>query len=381
MYGFLTNALKRRVVRDLRRFIEQHPEFSSKLVVLPAFPMKDRPSMFVRVFGSTAEIKRLDPSNHVGQVLSHVQLLKVEHKPGTTIEWVREANPQNPEDLVAPGFYYVEVTGEKEITVSALLEYSEVLYREYVTGVSSATFNLSHHPVQGRYDIVRISGDSRVYMKEGEHFTLDKETGVGTMLEEIDVGGWRVEIAYLAPGEEAGPYTIEENKALYNVLQGVVLAIGRRAQLGDKQVVRVTKELEPMAEAIGGRWDLGLSFEVWALDADSTSEISDFLAITFWGELLELYANEGIELQQLDIGGEQNEVYDETTSQVWFTTTLSLKVTCDWEIHIPIPPAISALRGLTVFQGDDKATQLYQNIITVPAVAIVMPGYDFERIR
>lgn len=379
MFAFLTNALKRRVMRDLRHFINNHPEYKDDLKIIPQFPQKDRPDMFIRVQGSNATLQRLDPSNHMGMVISHVQLLRLEQKPGWSVEWVRE-DKTNEGSLAAAGIYYLDFTADNEFMIDPLIEHTETLYDNYVTGESDADFQLSNIPVRGRVDMTRISGEDRIYMTEDEHFTLNRTTGEGTIVEEIGVQGWSIEIKYLAPGTSTGPFEFEPNSSLHEPLSGVVLAFGRRATQGDKMAVRIFEDREPTALAAGGKWQLGLTLEVWTKDPDTTQTLADFITMLFWGPLFHAYANEGIALVELNIGGESNEMYDENTDQVWFMQELSLSVMCDWEIHIPVSPAISGIRGVTHDTEDSLPTIVPQEDLTSVTPRIVSHSADLERI-
>lgn len=378
MYSFLTGALKRRIIRDLRDMVNLHPNFRDKLLVVPRFPQEQRPNQFIRVYGGNAKLKRLDASNHLGEVLSFVQLLKVESKPGTSIEWVRE-DSEHIESLSPPGVYFVEITGPSEFHVGSFKQASELVYHAYVTGKSPAVFQLDHFPVYGRVEFTMGKEQGEViYMVEGEHFTLDHTTGQGEMLEEVGSPGWSVTAKYLWDGSTSGPFKCAELTSNNIAIPGVVLAFGRRVEVGDKQAVMVSEDREPQADAIGGKWELALTLESWALDPDYATEVMDYLATTFWGTLFQRYASDGIALIDFEISGEAEEVYDETTDQTWFQVNGSMSCLCDWEIHIPRPYRLYGLRGVTI---PDPNFPDGRSIVPYLGPVMVSHTFDYERVR
>lgn len=379
MYGFLTNALKRRFMLDFRELINQHPEYKDTLKLVPRFPLKDRPQLFLHLTGNTTALQRLAPDNYLGEVVSFVQLFYVKDKPGSSLEWVKE-DSGHLDQLVAPGVYYVTIVDEKAFTVTPLYEIKEQLYKAYISGESDPHFVLSNHPVQGHVDVIagEEHGDS-IFLEEGPEYTLDKATGHGEILAIYGPPGWGISARYWTPAPTVGPFTFEPLAGNNSAIPGVVLAFGRRAVIGDVLAVRIFSKRDAVAAALGGKWELRVDLDAWALDPDAPQEVMDFLALAVWGELFQRYATEGIAISEFNIGGEADEVYDSNTDQTWFMLNSSITALCDWEVHVPFPIQVSAIRGVTIPDARYPEGRAIVPIVQKPL--LVSHSYDYERIR
>jgi len=76
---------------------------------------------------------------------------------------------------------------------------------------------------------------------------------------------------------------------------------------------------------------------------------------------------EGIEIKDVSLGGESEEVYDETGDDYFYNSSFSVTVETDWSIHVPLTLMIRQAAPLTLEQAevlaglsDDEAIT-YQN--------------------
>jgi hypothetical protein len=58
-------------------------------------------------------------------------------------------------------------------------------------------------------------------------------------------------------------------------------------------------------------------------------------------------SSEGIEITDVSMGGEAEEIYDETSDDSFYNASLSIQMQADWEIHIPLPLTISRVTPTT----------------------------------
>ena len=94
MKNFLTNPTKKRVIREIKRILYDHPRYRADSEnVQNKFSFDERPQRGVIVNGTSADRVRLSADNYVGRLSSYVMLTNVENFPGTSLEWVRENYP------------------------------------------------------------------------------------------------------------------------------------------------------------------------------------------------------------------------------------------------------------------------------------------------
>lgn len=75
--------------------------------------------------------------------------------------------------------------------------------------------------------------------------------------------------------------------------------------------------------------------------------------MSLWGEKKALLEDEGITIQDLSIGGEAEETYDETGDTYYYMASLSVQFQADWEIHVPL---VTTIARVTPVPKDVEAT-------------------------
>jgi len=88
-YHWFSAALKNEVVRVVRNIFTSHP-FYNKVVVSGSYPFEERPTFAVIVRNQGGTPRKFSADNFLGHLESHVYLVRVDQKPGTSIEWVAE---------------------------------------------------------------------------------------------------------------------------------------------------------------------------------------------------------------------------------------------------------------------------------------------------
>lgn len=121
MYFYLTGAMKRKIIRELKTcFRHLFPEHKDILEYINhKYAFKNRPQKGIVVTNASANPRRLSADNFVGTVMSHVMLAAVDNHPGLSLEWVREdvrrIDFNNGVFPSVPGIYYIEVLSDKTI--------------------------------------------------------------------------------------------------------------------------------------------------------------------------------------------------------------------------------------------------------------------------
>jgi len=86
-------GIKRRILNEVGDAFLNHPQFSSKVEVTNKFPFEERIQMGVVLRNTSASQVRMSADNYLADIYSHVRLIRVRNSPGTSIEWVKEDEP------------------------------------------------------------------------------------------------------------------------------------------------------------------------------------------------------------------------------------------------------------------------------------------------
>ena len=133
MYANLTEALKRRMLQELRAFWAKDPRYRDSLVenIQGRYSFKERPQQAIILKNASASPFQLSADHYQGTVISYCHLTKVYGQQGTSIEWVREdARAIAANKGVFPssaGIYYIEVRCE-EVTYRGVTGEHMVFY-------------------------------------------------------------------------------------------------------------------------------------------------------------------------------------------------------------------------------------------------------------
>lgn len=338
MFYYLTEAVTRRLILELRSYWSTHPKYPnlpSNIQGKFSFDEVAQEAIVVRV--GSASGNPFSSDNYQGMVYSYVMKSRLPNKPGHSIEWIRE-------DSVAiqnnggrfpspPGIYYLDIKGE-QFYVDILHDVAETL---------DDSLSLSHGPVKGTLRLVEMP--SQYLMVEGQDYTLD---GLTVVLESSLKRGYSLQAFYRHPAETRGPFPIGVQKANNNAIPGVVLAFGRKVEEDDQLSITVTDSRVPTALEYGGKWELSVEIEILARDVHRQREIADQTAMYLLGVLRSRLGAEGLELEQISIGGDGEDQYDQ--NDMIYTSNLSLTAATDWSIHVPIP---GSFRSVSFGEGED----------------------------
>jgi hypothetical protein len=371
----LTESLTNRLILELRRYWASHPRYK-KIVpnIQGKYSFKERPSYGIIVKPSSGNRVDLSPDNYLGVIESYVYLNKVKNYPGQAIEWVREdsvAIQNNGGRFPSPaGVYFIEITTDPNkndpegpaeyFYVDPLLD----AFQEIVQLTSNSTGQLVHQPHTGSLRVYEMPACYMLF--EGTNYTLTVDPqGVPTgevVLTQPLTGGRYIVADYRYAGTSTGPFKFTPGRADNTAIPGTVLAFGRRNEANDRMAVVVQGIRQPSALEYGGRWEIGFDLDIIARDIHAEREITDFTVTYLWGILRSYLSTEGIEMTELSMGGESEETYDENGDDYFYNSTLSLTLSTEWHIDVPLPIFLRHAIPLTVEQAEALASMTDEEV-------------------
>jgi hypothetical protein len=386
MYYYLTSALKRRVALELKDSFGRHPIYK-KIVdyIQNKYSFSERPQFGIVIKGSSANKVALSGDNFIGTIESHVILANV-GEPAYPIEWVREdlnAVRENGNIFpLVPGIYYIEIldapdnpTDPGHFIVDPLLTVTDEAILQFLSGIEQEA-QLQMPPAKGT---LRLWLNKRQLLKEGADYTVDYTTGalrINVRFSPNDT----LTADYRYPAPSVGPVEFWWNVSDHKTLPGVILAFGKRAKAGDKVAIVVYQDRVEAARAFGGKFEVNLDLDVISQDPTQMEEIADLVIMYLWGERKADLETEGIEIVDISMGGEAEEVYDETGDTYFYNASISLQLRSDWEIHIPLPLTFSKVTQETV-EGKPGVKAVTTGLFHLTHAIFPSRNNDYEHIK
>ena len=359
MFSTLTEALKSRIIQELRGFWATDANYRDSLVpnIQGRYSFRERPQEAIILKNQSANPIQLSADHYQGTVVSYCHISRVASQPGVFMEWVREdSRAIQANNGVFPsvaGIYYIEIRKERHTLRGVAGDYF-VFYVDPLLDV------LDESPLQIEPRIFEVSaqkfhsGSLRVYempgnlvLYEGVNYTADPTTGRITLARPLPPGS-SLSVDYRYAGTSTGPFVAPENGSANEAIPGVVLAFGRNFQEGDIMAVVVTPTREEAAQEYGGRWEMSMDMDIMARDVTTQGVITDRTLTYLWTVARQKLSAEGIEITQVSMGGEAEEIYDDTGDDYFYTASISISLMTDWAIHVPLDRAITRLIPHTV---------------------------------
>jgi hypothetical protein len=389
VYYYLIGALKRRLILELQDSFSTHPVYR-KIVpfIQNKFTFTERPQHGIVVTGSSANKIQLSANNFVGTVQSHVMLAYVE-QPTYPLEWVREdlirVQERGLETL--PGVYFLEVLHAPThvgdlgyFAIDPLLTAPDEAVLRFQSGIEREA-QLQQVPVP---NTLRLWENRKFLLREGTDYNVDYATGAIELLTRFAPNSI-LTADYRYAVDSIGPVPFKWNSADYETLPGVVMAFGKRAEIGQKVAIVVYQDRVDTATAHGGKFEASFDLTVISRDTDQMEEIADLLIMYMWSQKRAQLATEGIEIVDVSMGGEAEDVYDETADLNYYQASMSIQVQADWEVHVPIPLTLSRVTPQTQ-EGDLDASapsgvqQVPDELFFATRPVLAHRNSDYERI-
>ena len=387
MYSALSEDLKRRLIMELREFWALDPKYKDSLTpnIQGKYSFDEAPQQAIILKNSSATPFQLSADHYQGMVISYTHLAKVLGKNGTSIEWTRDDSRQiqrnNGIFPSPPGIYYIEMRqegtdwnnvpggyapssgdcppgGSPEDSGPAGngQSYGMCFYVDPLLSVvyeRAMMVDPTHYVVgAGKFhpeslQVIEMPGNLPYF--EGVNYSADPETGVITLTTPLPSGTY-LSVDYYHAGDSIGPIPIADNTANNTAIPGVVLAFGRRIYDGDVMAVVVTERRAESAREYGGRWEMSLDFDIVARDVHAQAEILDRTLLYLHAQLRDRLSFEGIEITQVNSGGEAEEVYDDNADDYFYTGSISVTLETEWAIRMPMPGCLTRVVPNTLQQ-------------------------------
>jgi hypothetical protein len=363
LFANLTEALKRRMIQEIRYFWSKDPQYKDTLTpnIQGRYSFEERPQQAIILKGQSASPLQLSADHFQGTIISYCYLTKVYGQRGTSIEWVRENGTAVRANAgafpSAPGVYYIEVKVEtvdvRGVPEERLVFYVDPLLEiidERAVMLDPRLYEVAagdFHP--GSLRVYEMPGNIPYY--EGVNYTADPTTGQITLASPL-MSNTYLSVDYRFTSDSLGPFPLPENGANVDAIPGVVLAFGRRAYGGDIMAVVVGDRREDVAKEFGGRWEMSLDMDIMARDVYAQGEITDRTLMFLYTDARERLSTEGIEITMASMGGEAEEVYDENGDDYFYTASISLSVMTDWAIRVPIGRTLTRVETNTVSETE-----------------------------
>jgi len=236
--------------------------------------------------------------------------------------------------LEPQGIYFVEITGSNQFVIDPVYVIENASLTDDYDG-SQTIFQLPHYPLFAQ--TVDVWRDDRIELIKDQEYTVDAQTGILTLINPSMPSGTILTVSYKYPGVSRGPYPLIPERSNNLAIKGVVLAFERGIKEGDKQAVIIRNTREHVAQAYGGKWDFSISLDVYAKDPIQREELTDLTLSILWEGLKPRLDREGFVIKNVSHNGESEEVYNETSGEQYYLTSITLNMESDWELHQPLP--------------------------------------------
>lgn len=376
----LSESLKRRFLGELREFWSKDPKYKDTLTpnIQGKYSELETPQQFIVLKGGSANPIRFSADNFQGNVVSYCYHTRIYGHQGTSIEWVREDGRQIQKNggtfPSPPGIYYVEVRRE-DFNWNGVVEPYLVFYVDPLLQVidgrpvqmSPTVYDVSagkFHPES----LVLYEMPGQLLLYEGINYTADPVTGRITLTEPLPSGTY-LSADYFYAGDSVGPFPVPENGADNEAIPGVVIVFGRKAFDGDVMAVVVSDRREDVAREYGGRFEMSLDLDLMARDVNAAGEITDRTFFYLQAELRDRLSFEGMEIDQVSLGGETEEVYDEIGNDYFYGSSISLTVYTDWSIRVPLGRTLTRILPGTVLEDQIAAGLSDEQLIATGSAA------------
>ncbi len=332
MFHYLTLEVRNLMIEELRNYWADHPrypELSNNIQGKYSFDQRPQFGMVVKTGG--ANNNSLSTDNFLGTVVGYSYLAKTNKLEYGSIEWVKDHPFIKPPE----GIYILDIVqgspnGKYETYAVKFTKYKRIV-EELVFQISDTEYQLLNTPVDGTLKLYEQPSN---FLIANNKYTFD---GGLITLEEPIPEGFTLSARYTELQVDEMPNVdVKADLAYHNLIEGLVIYFGRRLRVGDQQAIVVLNEKEDVYNEYGGRFDVSVEIEIIARDVHSQADLADRTTIWMWSILRDRLATRGISMNEVSLGGESEEVYDENGDDYFYTASISTTLQTDWFLHIPL---------------------------------------------
>lgn len=243
----------------------------------------------------------------------------------------------NYKNIADPGRYYIELVSTSQYVIDPLYFVKSEVVIEKTTGTET-TANLAHGGLIDNLETLYIKKYARslsIELVSGADYTIDTSTGEITLLVPLP-SNTTLYANYRWVGSTMGPFDIPSDFHYDNSsIPGVVLAFGNQKILNDKLVVIVYPEREKAAKVYSGHWSMNFDIDVFTRDTIELPDLTDFIIDDMWSRKRLRLISEGLTIEEMDPGGESEEVYDQNTGDLYYKNSIALRMMTEWKRFTP----------------------------------------------
>lgn len=240
-------------------------------------------------------------------------------------------------NIVDPGIYVLDFNEDNQFTIGPIFIIEDEFLIEGTDGTETSV-SLSHNMIESDTDRLYLSSYNDhipIWLERGTDYTIDYSAGLISFLNPLPKNFNLFADYMYQPGYGVGPYVFKPYQEVHDALKGVVISIGRRAQKGDRQIIIVSEHREDTAKVYGGHWEMSLSLGVIAKDPIQMEEMTDHIVQFLWGQRKNFLEFEGITLNSVEPTGETEEVFIDTTGDLYYESSVDISVMTEWQKFIP----------------------------------------------
>ena len=353
MYYEITNSIKKRLVLVFDDILKDHPMFREQVDVFTRFPDEERPKQAVLIRSISGGNQKMGLGNFAGIHRGICSLANFKGSNAASIEWVKE-DTKNIEKIGAPGYYIVKITqGSSEenqfkFNVTPYFQIDdEVLDIVSIRGSDGAL--LKNSPVNPYSE--KIFAHSGETLRRDFDYTINYGSSEIIFNEPVKNEFDQILIDYQIIGNTSEECDIKMYEFNGSAIPSVLIAFGDRIKTGDEQIVIVEKEFREVANIMTGRWTLTADIFVVAQDPDTQERLADYLITKLWADWEDNLIDDGIYVHDFSLGGEVEDLEVEVAEEYNFTSSISVTIDVDWEVHHPI---INEIRNINLNYGEDS---------------------------
>lgn len=85
---------------------------------------------------------------------------------------------------------------------------------------------------------------------------------------------------------------------------------------------------------------MSVDLEIISRDVNAQMELADQTLMFLWATSRSRLIDQGIDIQDVSLGGETEEVYDENADDYFYNASISVSVETDWSLQVPLVPKL-----------------------------------------
>lgn len=344
MFLHIINATKQKIIAKIRERKVEHPDFDD-VYIGNKLPRKDLPNKAIIITNASASQIKLGSDDFIQTVKGYATIVRVVDKPGLFIEWIKEIGS------MVPGYYYLKVVTYDSNTRKGTYSSTPVYKRRMRFDAGASDVTLPVEPFEMRMEV--ISGN--LQLLPPAQFVYDPSPRTVIFTQSPLYEGY-VEFLEEGPVNPSIPFTAMVTSV--EGVPGVALAIGERIKIGDEQAVIISPTEDSQYEVRGGRFNLSLDITAYAQDPQTQERLVDYVSTWLWQERVKL-TDEHVAITDISIGGESIDSQVTIAGIPFFQASLTLAITVDWEVHIPL---VRRITEFSLYQNENDGNKTDEEI-------------------